>query len=215
MVSFLVRTSRWFLAPTLLGLCACALPAAAQTTFTASDSAFSFRYPQRWQVTEKDDKILLTASDGSRYTLQRDTLTTLPTGSPSNDPDLKETAAKLMAPILKNATFARVSSVTMDHGQGASFRFKATRNGEDTNADVWIGVIGKHSVVLLPEKAGQASQSISLAVVFQSMVFTDALPKLPPPRPRPADTNTTSQTTNASTSGGVSTVSFQQQIAPI
>ena len=38
------------------------------------------------------------------------------------------------------------------------------------NTPVYIAVIGKHGVVLLPEKSGQPGQSIGLATIFQTFV---------------------------------------------
>ena len=40
-----------------------------------------------------------------------------------------------------------------------------------------FGLIGKHSAVLTPAKAGQSGQTIGLSVIFQTMAFADALPQ--------------------------------------
>lgn len=188
----------------------CVRPVYADTVYTASDGSFRFSYPQHWQAEDANGKIKVTASDGSAFLLQTDVLQTLPTQSPVNDAGLKSSAATLVSQVLRGATFVRASSLSMDHGLGALFRFKSA---SDTVADVWIGIIGKHSVVLLPQRAGQASQSIGLSVIFQTMSFTDALPKAPPPR-QPVN-NPPPVSGNGAATSGTKTVFFSKQIAPI
>jgi hypothetical protein len=183
----------------------------ARQTFQSKDNNLGFDPPKRWQVEESNDRVQLTAPDGSHYTLLRDTLSPAPSGSPATDPAMKAAAVKLVAPLLKNAEFVSVQSLTMDHGAGAVFRFKG-KTEDGPNPPVYIAVVGKHSVVVLPEKAGQPGQSIGLATIFQTLAFEDSLPKQPvPPRQRPDMPASPGKTG----SFGVSTVSFQKQIAPI
>ncbi|HLK55377.1 MAG TPA: c-type cytochrome domain-containing protein [Chthonomonadaceae bacterium] len=197
-----------------MALCLAGAAAHAQTSYTAPDASYRFDYPQRWKVAAQGEKLQLTAPDGSRFTLQLDPLTSPPPASPANDPNLKAEAAKRIASVLKDATFVRAQSLSMDHGQGASFRFKASPSGDDATADVWIGLIGKHSIFLLPERAGQSSQTIGLSVIFQSFSFADALPK---PASPPARPNNAAQTGNMEMTGTGSAngVSYTRQIAPI
>jgi len=184
-------------------------PSGAQT-FTTPDQSFSFKYPQRWEAADSGGMIKITAPDGSHYTLKIDTVeTALTAGSAVNDTGLKQAAAKLATPIATGATFIRASSISMDHGQGASFRFK-TSSGD--TIDVWIGLIGKHSAVLTPAKAGQPGQTIGLSVIFQTMAFADALPKQPArkaPKPDMMDNAQAQSPANART------VLYSKQLAPI
>lgn len=189
-----------------------AFSAKAQQTFQSKDSNLGFDYPRRWQAEETGDHVLLTAPDGSHYTLLRDTLTVTLSNSLASDPVMKENAAKLVAPILKNAEFTGAQPLTMDHGAGAVFRFRGGKSDDGPNTTVYIAIVGKHSVVLLPEKAGQPGQSIGLATLFRTLAFQDSLPKPPVlPNPRPTVPPMQGQTG----SFGVMTVSFQKQIAPI
>jgi mono/diheme cytochrome c family protein len=201
------RSLRSFLAIGLL--CAVLRPIGAQTNYTATDSSFTFQYPRRWKIENKSDKLLITAPDGSHYTLQRDTITPVPTGAPVNSTDLKATAAKIVAPLLDSAEFVSAQSVPMDHGAGATFRFKQRGKSDDAakRADVWIGVIGKHTLVLLPEKAGQSSQTIGLSVLFESVAFADAL--RPAPKAPPARTGAPTPVASGSP------VDFHKQIQPL
>lgn len=181
-------------------------------TFSSADGGFTFSYPQSWQVSEADGKIKITASDGAIYLLNRDSLTTLPTGSPVNDPGAKQASAKIAQPLAANSAFVRATSVSMDHGLGASFRYK-TASG--SAIDVWIGVIGKHSVVLTPAKVGQASQTIGISVVFQSMAFTDSLPRQPIPPTPGSDKAQPAQSSSSNIGSTTHTISFTSQLAPI
>jgi mono/diheme cytochrome c family protein len=193
----------------VLSLLMAGVPGRAQT-FTTADQAFTFTYPQRWQATQPNGVIKITASDGSIYTLKLDSVeTALTAGSPVNDAGLKQAAAKIAAPLAAGAAFVRASSISMDHGQGASFRFKSSAGN---NVDVWIAIIGKHSAVLAPVRAGQSAQTIGLSVIFQTMAFTDALPKQPARQaPKPAMSDIPSATAGSSSH----TVLYSKQIAPI
>ena len=179
-------------------------------TFTTPDQAFSFTYPQRWEAADPNGVVKITAPDGSAYTLKLDAINTAVTASsPMNDAGLKQAAAKIAALIAPGATFVRASSISMDHGLGASFRFTSSAGA---NVDIWIGLIGKHSVVLAPVKAGQPGQTIGLSVIFQSMAFTDTLPKQPVRQaPKPEMTDNGQNTAATSTH----TVFYSKQIAPI
>lgn len=200
-------------ATAILSICALAfaMRASAQT-FTSSDGAYSFKYPQRWQASDSNAAggTRIVAPDGSSYSLKIDTIESLPSGSPVNDTGLKQSASKLAEPIASGARFVKASSVSMDHGQGAAFRYKT---GSGDTLDVWIGIIGKHSVVLVPSKAGLPGQTIGLSVIFQTMSFVDALPKQPArPTPPPARMDTTQGAGSATTAH---TVLFSKQIAPV
>ena len=56
---------------------------AAQQNYQSKDNNLGFDYPKRWQAAESGDRVLLTAPDGSHYTLLRDTLSPAPSGSPA------------------------------------------------------------------------------------------------------------------------------------
>jgi hypothetical protein len=188
----------------------CVTESASAQTYITADQGFTFTYPQRWQAAEANGAIKITASDGSVYSLKLDTIETAVTaGSPVNDSGLKQAAAKIAAPLASGATFVKASPISMDHGQGASFRFKSS-SGE--NVDVWMGMIGKHTAVLTPAKAGQTGQTIGLSVIFQTMAFIDSLPKQAPvQRQKPEMTPTTSGSSLTTTR----TVLYSRQIAPI
>lgn len=198
-----------------LALSLCGRMAQAQTGYTAPDESYKFDYPQRWKVEPQGEKLLLTAPDGSHYTLQQTALTAASAASPVNDPEWKERAAKWIAPLWKESEFVRAQSLSMDHGQGASFRFKSKKPGDDSTADVWVGVVGKHAVFLLPEKAGQPSQTIGLSVIFQSLTFTDALPRTPAGPARPNTRPMPGGEAATPGAGNGETISYVRQIAPI
>src|SRR5262249_978138 len=114
----------------------------AQQTYQSKTNTLEFDYPRRWQAEDSGNHILLTAPDGSHYTLQRDTLPLTSDSSPATDSAIKAAAVRLATPLLKNPELVNVQPVTMDHGQGAVFRFKA-KGDEDLTTPIYIAVIGK------------------------------------------------------------------------
>src|SRR5579872_3450253 len=120
-------------------------------TFSSGDKNLSFAYPKGWKVVEEGDKVRLTAPDGAKYALLRDTLSPVPTDDPANNAALRDTAEKLASPLLRKNSYAGVKPLTVDAGAGAIYRFRGTGTKSDYDlAEVWFAVIGPHSVVLLP-----------------------------------------------------------------
>ncbi len=180
--------------------------------YKTKDDSVTFSYPQSWQVSEANGAVNITASDGSLFNLKFDVPINLPAGAPVNDVGLKQSAIKIAAPVSKTMTFSRASSISMDHGQGASFRFKSTAGDV---IDVWIGFIGKHNAVLTPAKTGMPANTLGLTVIYQSMAFTDSLPKAPPVRPGRPGNDATPNSPGTTMENGQRTVRFSTQIAPI
>ena len=203
----------------LLLFCGLSVASHAQEAYTSADNNFGFKYPKRWKADSDGDKVHLTSPDGNRFLVQQDALKSLPAGSPAYDNDLKAEARRLASRLLPKAELVRAQTAVVDHGAGAVFRFQETSKGDDAPVvAVWVAIIGKHSVVIVPEKAAQAGEAIGLSTVIQSVTFADALPKPPPVRPSPAGRNlpgTGSGAGTANMSAGPHTVSFQTQIAPI
>jgi hypothetical protein len=186
--------------------------ARAEDVYTAPDGKLTFSFPRRWTAENIGDKVRITAPDGTRFFLLKDTISAVPGESPAANPELRPRAAELVRPILKDALFASAQPLTLDHGSGAAFRFQSPSKSDAVPlTTVYLAFLGKHSIVVLPEKAGQASQSIGLATIFQSIAFTDELPKAPPQRvpQRPASDG------GATIVSGPGTISFATQIAPI
>lgn len=181
----------------------------AQETFTSSDNKLTFEYPKRWKAEEVDGAIRLTAPDASLYTLRRDTITNPPTTAPIADSTLKLEAAKIIAPILKNAVLVSASSVQMDYGAGVVYRFRE-KGAKDpvVLTSMYMGFIGRRSLVLTPEKPAQSSQAIGISTIFQSVNFSDnRRPEFrPPPIPRPQESQI---------KPFVGTVSYTKQLVPI
>lgn len=207
----------WFAA--LLCLCGVGTTARAQEAYTSGDSNFGFKYPKRWRAEADGAKVHLISPDGNSFLVQQDALKSLPAGPPAYDSGLKTEAAQFAAKLLPKAELVRGQTAVVDHGAGAVFRFQEKGKGENAPVvAVWVAIIGKHSVVIVPEKAAQAGEAIGLSTVIQSVTFADALPKPPPVRQggagRPMPVGNA-----ANGSGGVPsgprTVSFQTQIAPI
>lgn len=193
----------------LLGICR---SARAEDTYTAPDGKLVFSYARRWQVENVGDRVRLTAPDGTHFFLLRDTITSPSGDSPAANSELMARATELVKPILSNAEFGGAQPLTMDHGVGAAFRFHGpVKTDIGPTTTVYIAFIGRHSIVILPEKAGQSSQSIGLASIFQSIAFTDALPRITPQRTRQPGSAAGSETMTS----GPGTVSFVSDIAPI
>ncbi len=187
-------------------------PLRAEETLIAPDGNLTIHYPRHWQAEASGERIRLTAPDDAHYLLLRDTISISPGVSPAANPELKKLAIGLVRPLLPDAVISGAQSLTMDHGVGAAFRFhgaSATNAGESTA--IYIAFIGSHSVVLMPEKAGQAGQSIGLSGILQSLSFADALPRPAPQRP----TIGPGATAGSAPLAGPATVSFTTQIAPI
>jgi hypothetical protein len=186
--------------------------AGAEETYTAPDGKLTFSYPQRWQAENAGERVRLTAPDGTHYFLLRDTISSLPGDSPAANPEMKTRATELVKPLLKDAVFASAQPLTMDHGLGAVYRFHGPLKADTGPATaIYLGFLGKHSIVLLPEKPGQSSQSIGLAGILQSLAFTDELPKPAPQRAPPRNLSDG----RAVTITGPGTVNYISQIAPI
>jgi len=213
------RQIRFGWAVALLLLCGLSVASHAQEAYTSGDSNFGFKYPKRWKADGDGDKVHLTSPDGNRFLVQQDVLKALPVGSPAYDNDLKAEASRLASKLLPKADLVRAQTAVVDHGAGAVFRFQEKNKGDDAPVvAVWVAIIGKHSVVIVPEKAAQAGEAIGLSTVIQSVTFADSLPKPPPVRPGPGGRNLPGAgpgAGNANMSTGPHTVSFQTQIAPI
>ena len=185
----------------------------AQEAYTSGDNNFGFKYPKRWKAEPEGEKIHLTSPDGNKFLVQPDVLKALPAGPPAYDSGLKEEVTRLASKLLPKAELVRGQTAVVDHGAGAVFRFQEKGKGDDAPVvAVWVAIIGKHSVVLMPEKAAQAGEAIGLSTVMQSVTFADSLPKPPPVRLNPGPRTMPGTGTTAS---GPHTVSFQTQIAPI
>ena len=207
-----VKPLEWlFAAMGLVGLMASPIPVRADN-YTAPDGKLTFSYPRRWQADNDGQRVRLTAPDGTRYFVLRDTVAATPGDSPAANAELKARALELVKPLLKDAEFAGGQPLTMDHGLGAAFRFHGpARTDTGPATAVYLAFVGKHSIVLIPERAGQSSQSIGLAGILQSLAFTDALPRSLPQRvPR-----VTAPEGGTAPIAGPGTVSFASQIAPI
>ena len=186
--------------------------ARAEETYTSVDGKLTFSFPRRWQAETVGQRVRLTAPDGTHYFLDHDTISALPGDSPAANPELKTRAAELVKPLLKDAAFAGAQPITLDHGLGAVFRFHgAAKSDSGPATPIYLAFVGRHSVVVLPEKAGQSSQSIGLAGIFQSLAFTDELPK-PASQRGPATRPAIGGTPAIS---GPGTVSYATQIAPV
>jgi len=186
--------------------------AKAEETYTAPDGKLTFTFPRRWTTENVGDRVRITASDGSHFLMLKDTISVLPGESPAANPELKSRATELVKPILKDAQFASAQPITLDHGVGAAFRFQSPSKSDAVPlTTVYLAFLGKHSIAILPEKSGQASQSIGLATIFQSVAFTDELPKAPSPR-LPTRGNAEN---GAPMISGPGTISYVTQIAPI
>jgi hypothetical protein len=209
------RRFGWLLA--LLLLCGIGAAARAQEAYTSGDNNFGFKYPKRWHAEADGDKVHLISPDGNRFLVQQDALKALPSGPPAYDSDLKAEATRLAAKLLPKAELVRGQTAVVDHGAGAVFRFQEKNKGDDAPVvAVWVAIIGKHSVVIVPEKAAQAGEAIGLSTVIQSVTFADALPKPPPARVGPSTRNNLGTVPGAANMAtGPHTISFQTQIAPI
>ncbi len=197
----------------LLFFCGIGATARAQDAYSSGDNNFGFKYPKRWKAEAEGDKIHLTSPDGNKFLVQQDVLKALPSGPPAYDSGLKEEVTRLASKLLPKAEMVRGQTAVVDHGAGAVFRFQEKSKGEDAPVvAVWVAIIGKHSVVIVPEKASQAGEAIGLSTVIQSVSFADSLPKPPPVRPNPGFRSLPRGGTIPS---GPHTVSFQTQIAPI
>src|SRR3989442_14775528 len=91
-----------------------AIPSLAQPEFTTSDKSLSFTYAQGWKVEGDGAKITLSAPDGSKYTLTRDSIPSPGSGEPANNPALKTAAENLVKPILGSSGYAGVRPVDVD-----------------------------------------------------------------------------------------------------
>ncbi len=204
----------------VLLICATGVAAHAQEAYTSNDRNFGFKYPKRWRAEAEGDKVHLISPDGNRFLVQTDALKSLPSGPPAYDADLKAEATRLASKLLSGAELVRGQTAVVDHGAGAVFRFQEKSKGDDAPVvAVWIAIIGKHSVIVVPEKAAQAGEAIGLSTVIQSVTFADALPQPPPARVGPTTRRTMPGAGGApgaeSVATGPHTVSFQTQIAPI
>ena len=202
----------------LLLFCGLGTVSHAQEAYTSSDNNFGFKYPKRWKADAAGDKIHLTSPDGNKFLVQQDVLKAIPSGPPAYDNGLKAEATLLASKLLPKAEMVRGQTAVVDHGAGAVFRFQEKGKGDDAPVvTVWVAIIGKHSVVIVPEKAAQAGEAIGLSTVIQSVTFADSLPKLPPARPGPTvrPNPGTVPGLGATSSGTPHTVSFQTQLAPI
>ncbi|HLJ53419.1 MAG TPA: c-type cytochrome domain-containing protein [Chthonomonadaceae bacterium] len=206
--------ARWFAAVRMCVLAAtvvCSGTASRADTFTSADGALAFEFPRRWQAEADGARIRITAPDGSHFFVTRDSISTLPGASPAANPDLNARAAELVRPLLPGAALAAAQPVAMDHGVGAAFRFTGPAKGGATPAlTVYIAFVGRHSIVILPERAGQAAQTIGLAAIVQSLAFPAEMPKpaLPPNRPAGA-------APGGGPISGPGTIDYSRQIAPI
>jgi hypothetical protein len=190
----------------------------AQEAYTSGDNNFGFKLPKRWKVEATGATIHLTSPDGSKFLVQRDVLAALPSGPPAYDAGIKAEAARMAARLLPKAELIRAQTAVVDHGSGAVFRFQEKSKTDDAPVvAVWVAVIGRHSVVIVPEKAAQAGEAIGLSTIVQSAAFADSLP--PPARVPPTGRVPVPGGASAVGQGNVSTgprtVSFQTQIAPI
>lgn len=201
----------------LLLLCGLAAAAHAQEVYTAPDENFGFKLPKRWVVKAEGDKIHLTSPDGNKFLVQQDVLKTLPSGPPAYDSGLKDEATRLAAKLLPKAEMVRGQTALVDHGAGAVFRFQDKTRGDDSPViAVWVAIIGRHSMVIVPEKAAQSGEAIGLSTILQSATFADALPKTPPVRPGPKTTpGAGGAAASVAAMNGPHTVSYQTQIAPL
>ncbi len=205
-----LKNSYWLFAIALT-LCT-VLIAKADNTFSSSDNNLSFSYPRRWKADMTGDKVQLTPSDGSHYSLQIDTLEAFKGESPATDPELKLKIGKLIQALIPKADFVSGSSLTMDHGSGAVFRYRPAGSPDAPATSLYVAFVGKHSVFASPEKAGQSSQAIGMSSIFQSLSFADSLPKAPPARnPRAAMPGSKTPMNLPK----IGTISYVSQIAPI
>ena len=206
----------WVMA--LLLLCGLSASSYAQEAYNSGDNNFGFKVPKRWKVDTEGAKVRLTSPDGNLFLVQQDVLKSLPVVSPAYDSDLKAEATRLAFKLLPKAELIRAQTAVVDHGAGAVFRFQEQNKGDDAPVvSVWVAIIGKHSDVIVPEKAAQAGEAIGLSTVIQSVTFADALPKSPPVRPTTGRNlpGAVSGAGTANMSSGPHTVSFQTQLAPI
>ena len=205
-----LRNANWLFATALM-LCM-TLFAKADNTFSSSDNNLSFSYPRRWKADMSGDKVQLTPSDGSHYSLQIDTIETYKGESPSTDPELKLKIGKLVQTLIQKPEFVSGSSLTMDHGSGAVFRYRPASLPDAPATSFYVAFVGKHSVFAIPEKSGQSSQAIGMSSIFQSLSFADSLPKAPLARNPRAAMPISKTPLNLPKVG---TISYVSQIAPI
>jgi len=191
----------------------------AQEAYTSGDNNFGFKYPKRWKAEAEGDRIHLTSPDGSRFLVQQDVLKALPSGPPAYDSGLKAEVTLFASKLLPKSEMVRGQTAVVDHGAGAVFRFQEKNKGDDAPVvAVWVAIIGRHSVVIVPEKAVQAGEAIGLSTVIQSAAFADSLPKPPPVRAGPSTRlmpGAGAGPGSGNMTAGPHTVSFQTQIAPI
>ena len=208
--SLVLRNAYWLFATAMT--LSIALFAKADNTFSSSDNNLSFSYPRRWKAEMARDKVQLTPSDGSHYLLQIDTLEAFKGESPATDSELKLKIGKLVQALIQKPEFVSGSSLTMDHGSGAVFRYRPTSSSDAPATSFYVAFVGKHSVFAIPEKAGQSSQAIGMSSIFQSLSFADSLPKATLARnPRAVMPGSKSPLNLPK----VGTVSYVSQIAPI
>ncbi len=167
--------------------------------FSSKAGAFSFGLPQRWSAEEVGGSARISAPDGSVYILDRDCIRGATAATPLSDSSAKRYAQDTAAALGAVGAPERVISISMDHGQGASFRFKS---GDGKTIDVWVGFIGTRTFSLIPERAGQSSQTIGLSSIFQSLTASGAA--TPPPSPN-----------SGFTASAIRQVSYTRQIAPL
>lgn len=167
-------------AAAVLSLASCVVHAQAQdgpansSLFTSSDRNLSFQYPADWTAAEDSGRIRLTAPDGSKYVISRDSLSPAPTGNAANNTAVQQAAARLAHPLLTDGSYAGVKLLTVDAGTGAIYRYRGKGSKSDYDlAEVWVAVIGAHNVVMVPATAPQPDHFYELSTLFRSMAFAD------------------------------------------
>ncbi len=184
--------------------------AASAQKYSNAQMGISFTYPLNWKVIDNGSRACkITAPDGYEYLLQMDSFQANVSDSVSGDAELLNSIETIASKISPKATLTRTSPVSMDHAQGAVFRFSS---GSD-QFDVWLALFPSHVVTLTPVRTGEPYQTIGLSTVMQTLAIVDPVTARPS---APQIRNTPSQLgPNRPEPSHVQTVSFRLQVLPL
>lgn len=148
--------------------------ARAQSAFTAPDNAYTFPLPEGWKAAQSGDKVRIIGADGAAYLLLRDTLSSLPASNLMNDSAARAAAENIARGLLGTTSYAGVKILNVGSGNGAIFRFRGKGQVSEIDlAEIYVASIGRHSVVLMPEKAPSPDHAYELGTIFADLAFAD------------------------------------------
>lgn len=180
--------------------------------YSNAQMGISFTYPLNWKVIDNGSRACkITAPDGYEYLLQMDSFQANASDSATGDVELLNSIESIASKLSPKASLTRTSAVSMDHAQGAVFRFSS---GSD-QFDVWLALFTGHIVTIMPIRTGEPYQTIGLSTIMQTLAMSDprTLPSSapsPPIRPRASQPTSTQPVPPR-----VQTVSFRMQILPL